>query len=49
MSHVAFGNTSSNTIYNAFVKPKPGNLPSEASEAQSASQFGDEVNVAGTN
>ncbi len=49
MSHVAFGSTSSNTIYNAFVKPKPGNLPSEAFEAQSASQFGEEVSFAGTN
>ena len=49
MSHVAFGSTSSNTIYNAFVKPKPGNLPSESFEAQSASQFGNEVNFAGTN
>ena len=39
----------SNTIYNALVKPKPGNLPSEAFEAQSASQFGEEVSFAGTN
>ena len=49
VSPVASGSSSSNTIYNAFVKPKPGNLPSEAFEAQSASQFGDEVTFAGTN
>ncbi|MGZ4281989.1 MAG: hypothetical protein ACXVFF_05595 [Gaiellaceae bacterium] len=49
VSQVASGSTSSNTIYNSFVKPKPGNLPSQAFEAQSASQFGDEVTFAGTN
>jgi len=48
VSQVAFG-SGSNTIYNSFVKPKPGNLPSEAFEAQSASQFGDEVTFAGVN
>jgi hypothetical protein len=48
VSQVAFGSSSSNTIYNAFVKPKPGNLPSEAFEAQSASQFGDKVTFAAT-
>ena len=33
----------SNVIYSAFVKPKPGNLPSHAFEATSTRQFSDEI------
>jgi hypothetical protein len=36
------------TIYNNIPSPMPGNLPSEAFEAQSASEFGGQVQFAGT-
>jgi hypothetical protein len=38
-----------NVIFNAFVKPKPANLPSHAFEATSTKQFGDEITFGGTN
>ncbi|MDE2588961.1 MAG: hypothetical protein KGL95_04780, partial [Patescibacteria group bacterium] len=35
-------------IYNNIPTPLPGNLPSEAFEAQSASEFGGQIAFAGT-
>jgi hypothetical protein len=40
--------TTYKTVYNNIPSPLPGNLPSEAFEAQSASEFGGQVQFAGT-
>lgn len=49
VSQVAAGSTGGNIIYDATASPRVANLPSEAFEAQSVSQFGDEVTFAGVN
>jgi hypothetical protein len=40
-------NAGAATVYDSIPDPPPGNVPSEAFEAQAASEFGDRVNLAG--
>ncbi|HEV7678419.1 MAG TPA: hypothetical protein VGQ42_07610 [Candidatus Dormibacteraeota bacterium] len=42
------GGQQGRVIYDAMVRPQPGNLPSQAFEATSTSEFGDLVSFAGT-
>ena len=40
--------SSSSVVYNNIPSPQPGNVASEAFEAQSASEFGGQIHLAGT-